>query len=106
MAQHFFEAQTVLGTDKLIRYSRLAGERALAAYAHEEALVHFQRRLTATGVPLTGSEPAPDGQAAALLFGLARAQTATLERTEFRAAVVTLAWASPQCMSPHPYVPG
>ena len=90
LAQHFFEGQTVLGTDKLIRYSLLAGERALSAYAYEEALVHFQRGLTATGVPLTGSEQAPGGQAAALLFGLARAQTATLERNQIQDAVTTM----------------
>ena len=38
LAHHFTEAQTVLGTAKLVRYSLLAGERALETYAYEEAL--------------------------------------------------------------------
>ncbi len=31
LAHHFAEAQTVLGTEKLVHYSMLAGERALSA---------------------------------------------------------------------------
>ncbi len=80
LAHHFAESEAVLGTEKLVKYSLLAGERALAAYAHEEALAHFQRGLTAKGVSLVGTEPANDGETAALLFGLGRAQLATLER--------------------------
>ena len=83
-----------------MRYSRIAGERALASYAPEEALAHFQRAIAAKqdqALPKssgqassagsgqassTGSEPAlssPKGQAvdgeyADLLFGLGRAQ--------------------------------
>ena len=38
LAHHFAEATTVLGTDKLVHYSLLAGERALASYAYEDAL--------------------------------------------------------------------
>jgi len=60
LAHHFTEAQTALGTDKLIVYSSLAGERALATYAYEEALAHIQRALAAKEVPLTGSQPAQD----------------------------------------------
>ncbi|MEE9324565.1 MAG: protein kinase, partial [Dehalococcoidia bacterium] len=45
LAQHFAEAQEVLGTEKLLRYSLLAGERALTTYAYEEAVAHFQRGL-------------------------------------------------------------
>lgn len=45
LAHHFAQAEAVLGSDKLVRYSLLAGERALAAYAHEEALDYFQRAL-------------------------------------------------------------
>jgi tetratricopeptide (TPR) repeat protein len=104
LAHHFGEAESVLGTGKLVKYSLLAGEKALAAYAWEEALAHFQRGLAAKegqspvgallAAPL-GSQgrasPAPTGQAAdaetaALLFGLGRAQGAMLHREE--------AWAS------------
>ena len=38
----------------------LAGKRALAAYAHEDAVFHFQRARVAKGVALDGSLPAPD----------------------------------------------
>ena len=68
------------GAEKLVEYSLLAVERALAAYAWEEAQTHFERGLTARAIPFTGDQPAPDGKAAALLFGLARAQAATGQR--------------------------
>ena len=49
-------------------YSLLAGERALATYANEEALSYLERGLAAKhGQPM-------DAEAAALLFGLGRAQ--------------------------------
>src|SRR5919106_5403038 len=40
LAFHFNEAQGVLGEQKLVQYSLLAGEQALAAYAHQEAVEH------------------------------------------------------------------
>ncbi len=90
LAHHFAQAQTLLGTEKLIHYSFSAGEQALAAYAYEEALRHFQRGLTAKGVPQTGNDPATDGEAAAFLFGLGRAQAATGERRLRPVAVATM----------------
>jgi tetratricopeptide (TPR) repeat protein len=90
LAYHFAEAKTVVGTEKLVKYSLLAGQRALATYAWEEALAHFQRGLTVRGVSLTGTEPAADAEAAALLFGLGRAQSGTLERQQIQEAVATL----------------
>ena len=36
LAHHFAEAQTVLGSEKFVHYSLLAGERAMVSYAHEE----------------------------------------------------------------------
>jgi hypothetical protein len=66
LAHHFGEAQTLLGAEKFIRYSQTAGETALAAHAHEQALAHFQRALAAKeGQPM-------DDETAALLFGLGR----------------------------------
>jgi tetratricopeptide (TPR) repeat protein len=90
LAHHFAEAEAVLGTDKLVRYSLLAGERALASYAYEESLSHFQQALTAKGVPLTGTEPAKDAEAAALLYGLGKARLSTQERRQVQEAVDTL----------------
>jgi len=84
LAHLFAEAEAVLGTEKLARYSLLAGDRALAAYAWEEALAHFQRGMGAKeGQPI-------DTETAALLFGLGRAQAATLQRHQAGIAVDTL----------------
>ena len=84
LASHFAEAQTLLGTEKLVRYSLLAGERALGISAHEDALAHFQRGLTGkAGQPM-------DEEEAALLYGLGRAQAATLEKLQLGEAVASL----------------
>ncbi len=82
LAHHFAEAEAVIGADKLIRYSLIAGERALATYAWEEAEAHFERALLAKGVPSSGQSLVKDEEAAMLLFGLARAQVAMLQRHE------------------------
>ncbi|MFQ6026171.1 MAG: AAA family ATPase [Dehalococcoidia bacterium] len=85
LAYHFAEAESVLGSDKLVRYSLMAGERALTSYAYEEALAHFER-------PLGTKEDQPmDGDTAALLFGLGRAQAATLARDRLGEAFESLA---------------
>ena len=81
LAHHFAEAQNLTGPEKVVRYSLLAGERALVAYAHEEALSHFERALSAKNVPSSGPDLATDAETAALLFGLGRAQ-AVLQRDE------------------------
>ena len=77
LAYHYTESVSAAANDKLITYSLLAGEQALVAYAHDEALVYFQRALAARGVPTNGSERAMDSETASLLFGLGRAQGAT-----------------------------
>jgi len=84
LAFHFAEAVPVLGLGKLVKYSLLAGEQSLATYAYEEALGHFQRALTAKEKQPT------DAEMAAALFGLGRAQTATLQRHELREAHLNL----------------
>ncbi len=90
LAHHFAQAEAVVGTKKLVHYSLVAGERALATYAHEDALAHFQRGLTSKGVSLTGSEPAEDVDTADMLKGLGRAQAATVERQAIHEAVITM----------------
>jgi len=90
LAHHFAEAQTVMGAEKLVHYSLRAGERALASYAWEEAVDHFERALAAKGVPSGGAEPAQDLDSAALLFGLGRAQVAMLERHQLQEAMTNL----------------
>jgi DNA-binding CsgD family transcriptional regulator len=84
LVYHFAKAESVLGSGKLVRYSLLAGEGALAAYAYEEALVHFQRGLAAKeGRPV-------DAETADLLFGLGRAQAATLQWHQMHEAYISL----------------
>ena len=78
------------GADKLVRYSLLAGERALSGFAYEEGLAHFQKGLAAKGVPLSASEPAGDVEAANLLFGLGRSQVGTLPLYQLHLAVESL----------------
>ncbi|MFQ6029655.1 MAG: helix-turn-helix transcriptional regulator, partial [Dehalococcoidia bacterium] len=82
LTHHFAEAEAVLGPEKLVRYSMLAGGQALAAYAYEEALTYFQRALVAKGVPLSGSDVAEDEEAAELLAGLGHAMGGTHERPD------------------------
>jgi len=76
LAYHFSEAQTLLGSEKLVRYSILAGEQALAVYAHGEAQEHFHKALTAKeGQP-------KDEELADILFGLGRARAAMSPRSK------------------------
>ncbi|MCH7739796.1 MAG: hypothetical protein IIC93_06580, partial [Chloroflexi bacterium] len=72
LAFHFGEAENVLGSERLIRYSLIAGNHSLAAYAHEEALVHLQRGLSAK----EGQQD--DLETAELLHGLGRAKVMAL----------------------------
>ncbi len=84
LAHHFAEAETALGPGKLVFYSRLAGERALSSYAHEEAIEYFQRALAAK------EGQRMDADTAALEFGLGRAQLSTLQVHQLAEAVSTL----------------
>jgi tetratricopeptide (TPR) repeat protein len=108
LAHHFAEAQTVLGPERLVRYSLLAGERALAAYAWEEAQAHFQRALAAKeGQPHVGqglalpsgsqgaassapTGPAVDEETAEILVGLGHAQSALTDQGEKAEAYANL----------------
>ncbi|MFQ6028719.1 MAG: AAA family ATPase, partial [Dehalococcoidia bacterium] len=84
LAYHFVQAETVTGSAKLVRYSLLAGEQALTAFAYEEALDHFQRALTSKEAQEV------DAETAALLSGLARAQSATGGRAQVLQALDNL----------------
>ena len=50
LAHHFAQAEPVIGPDKLVRCSLLAGDQALAAYAYEGAITHFERGLVARDI--------------------------------------------------------
>ena len=71
LAAHFAHAQATLGPEKVVKYSLIAGEKALATYAYEETLVYLERAVAAKG------DRVMDVQMAELLFGLGRAQGAT-----------------------------
>jgi tetratricopeptide (TPR) repeat protein len=84
LAYHFSQAKTILGPEKLVRYSLMAGEHSLEAYAHEEALALFQQGIAAK----EGHEM--DAESASLLFGLGRAQLAALGRSQIPEALGNL----------------
>jgi DNA-binding SARP family transcriptional activator len=84
LAHHFAEAASILGADKLVQYSFLAGEAALAAHVPEQALAHFQRALDAKDDAVT------DDETAALFFGLGRAQLATVEPRGLEPAIASM----------------
>jgi class 3 adenylate cyclase/tetratricopeptide (TPR) repeat protein len=76
LAYHFGEAATVLGSEKVVRFSQLAGEQAIAAHAYQEAGAHFERALAFK------DKQAMNAATAALLFGLARAELGARELYE------------------------
>ena len=83
LARHYAQAETVVGTEKLVRYSMLAGERALASCGYEDALEHFDRALAVKeGHPI-------DADTAALLFGLGRSQI-VLDRNRQSEAIANI----------------
>jgi len=94
LAHHFADGEAVLGIEKLVEYSVLAGGRALANFAYEEAAGHFQRALASKEgqASSTSSEPAlssPKGQAmdavmASIYAGLGRARAATAQRHQIQ----------------------
>lgn len=67
LALHFEQAQTLLGTDLMVKYSILAGDAAIDALAYDEALFHFERAREAR------RDDRMDDQFAEILFGLALA---------------------------------
>jgi class 3 adenylate cyclase/tetratricopeptide (TPR) repeat protein len=84
LAYQFAEAESVLGPEKVLRYSRLAGEQAISAHAYEEAIAHFERSLALKDrLPL-------DAETAGLLFGLARAEFGARELYELGPALARL----------------
>jgi tetratricopeptide (TPR) repeat protein len=84
LAHHFTQAEAMLGNEKLVEYSTVAGERALSNYAYEDAQSHFQSALASKeGQPM-------DDQTATIYHGLGQAQAGTLPRSELQAAVDSL----------------
>ncbi len=75
LAFHFEQAQAMVGTDKLVRYSMVAGQRALDNSAFEEAQAFFEQALfVLQNSPMNSTK-------ANLLFGLGRACVASTNGT-------------------------
>ena len=72
LAHHCLEAETVVGEEKVIRYARMAGTGALAAYAWTEARGYFEQALQAMG------DDFPDAERAVIFFGLGEAELQSL----------------------------
>ncbi|MDP6454039.1 MAG: AAA family ATPase, partial [SAR202 cluster bacterium] len=87
LAYHFVQAEAVLGGKKIVHYCQVAGDRALQNYAYEEALEQFERAIASR------EDEQVDAQAANLYFGLAQAQTATIEAVRFDVALPNLSMA-------------
>jgi tetratricopeptide (TPR) repeat protein len=81
---HFVEAELILGGERSAHYSVLAGEQALAFSAAHQALLHFERALTAVGDDVRDETMGP------ILWGLTRSQAATYEPTRTQVAFDTL----------------
>ena len=74
LAYHAARAEALVGSSRVVKYSRLAGERMLATHAFDEASRHFERAWRArNSVPC-------DDEAAGILAGLGLAQAATTVR--------------------------
>lgn len=72
LVSHFEQAQSTLGTEKLVRYALVAGDQAMATNAFEEALLHFETARRGR------SDDAMDEQLADVEFGLPRSKFAGL----------------------------
>lgn len=80
LAHHYHEASVMIGSEKMVHYSLVAGESALASYAWEDAHAHFELALA------VNEEQPMSGEMAGALFGLARAQSALLGRLDLQQA--------------------
>ncbi len=82
LAHHYAQAETVHGVEKLVRYSIMAGDKALSNYAYEEALSHFQRVLA------TKDELMIDEEVASILPSMARAHAALSQDSEAVSSII------------------
>ena len=90
LARHLAESGL---TERAVNYWLRAGERALASYAYQEAITHFERGFIARNIVVSGTEaasdeePVPDAEAASALFWLGQARASTAERFQMQAAI-------------------
>ena len=79
LAFHFEQAQGILGTEKLLRYSVVAGKRALAAWAFDEARDYFDLARGSL------NESSDDLLRAEVEFGYGRARSGNPEEGDYQA---------------------
>jgi DNA-binding CsgD family transcriptional regulator/tetratricopeptide (TPR) repeat protein len=70
LAYHAARAEALVGSSRVVKYSRLAGEQMLTKHAFDEASRHFERACARNAVPR-------DDEGAGILAGLGVAQAAT-----------------------------
>jgi tetratricopeptide (TPR) repeat protein len=85
LCRHLSRAGALAPTDKIVRYSLMAGTQALENYAWKEASTYFERGLDRV------DPEAPELQTADLWYGLGRAQAASLDVHKSGIAVHSLA---------------
>lgn len=90
IAQHYEQAESVVAPKKLVRFMTMAGDQALLKHAYEDAQSYYERGLFGAtgqiGIPMS----ADDGATAQILFGIGRAQAATLQRNRLQEAADSL----------------
>ena len=95
LLRHVLEAESLVGPERVVHYSLVAGENALTGHAFDEAEQIFSRALAikepsdVTDSEQVETRPA-DADTAAILFGLGRAQVGTLPLYRLREAVNSL----------------
>ncbi|MDP6665844.1 MAG: AAA family ATPase [Dehalococcoidia bacterium] len=87
LAHHSVAAETVVGKDKIVRYTQLAGEQATNAYAWSEARAYFEQALDALG------KTTPVTERAALLSSLGRVELLSLPYPDIQRGWDNSAWA-------------
>jgi tetratricopeptide (TPR) repeat protein len=84
LVEHFAEAETVLGTEKLVNYSVLAGNLSLSAFAHQDAQKYFE-------IGINALEPNEHSlRAGEVYLGFGKALSQTLGRNELQGSVDSL----------------
>ena len=85
LAYHATEAEAMIGSEKVVRYSLRAGSRALSTYAWEDAAQQFGRALLAKN-----ADDIVDDESVEARFGLGRAQAALLPEAQIQTAIDNL----------------
>ncbi len=78
LLHHSIESQTVIGSNRVVSYALLVGEKALGSYAWSEAKSSFQKALDSQGASTD------ERTRARILFGLGKSELQTLKYPEIQ----------------------